>query len=79
MQYHPTTKCVKECEAHDVTSGNEMGEDSHAKNASYYRQQKKRPKTTYEESLLEIIIEKVERITARLSPGGTDVIVTVFQ
>ena len=35
-----------------------MGECSHAKNATYYSQQKKRSKTTYEESLLEIIKEK---------------------
>jgi hypothetical protein len=31
-----------------------MGERSHTKNATYYRQEKKRFKTTYEESLLEI-------------------------
>ena len=35
-----------------------MGECSHAKNATYHRQQKKHSKTTYEESLLEIIKEK---------------------
>jgi len=35
-----------------------MGECSHAQNATYCRQQKKRSKTTYEESLLEIIKEK---------------------
>jgi len=40
------------------TTGNEMGEGSHAKNATYCRQQKKRSKTTYEEFLLEIIKEK---------------------
>jgi hypothetical protein len=42
----------------DITTGNEMGEGSHATNAAYYRQQKKRSKTTYEETLLEIIKEK---------------------
>jgi hypothetical protein len=35
-----------------------MGECSHAKNATYCRQQKKRSKTTREESLLEISTEK---------------------
>jgi len=35
-----------------------MGEGSRAKNVTYYRQQKKRSKTTYEESLLEMIKEK---------------------
>ena len=35
-----------------------MGEGSHTKNATYYRQRKKRSKTTYEESLLGIIKEK---------------------
>ena len=35
-----------------------MGECSHAKNATYCRQQKKRSKTTFEESLLEVINEK---------------------
>jgi hypothetical protein len=49
---------VNESETQDITTGNEMGEDSHAKNATYYRQQKKRSKTTYEESVLEIIKEK---------------------
>jgi len=48
---------ANESEPEDMT-GNEMGEGSHAKNATYYRQQKKRSKTTYEESLLEIIKEK---------------------
>ena len=48
---------VNESETQDMT-GNEVGEGSHAKNATYYRQQKKRSKTTYEESLLEIIKEK---------------------
>ena len=35
-----------------------MGEGSHANNATYYSQQKKRSKTTYEESELKIIKEK---------------------
>jgi len=38
-----------------------MGEGSRAKNATYYRQQKKHSKTTYDESLLEIK-KKVEMI-----------------
>src|SRR5215469_11165412 len=49
---------ANESEPQDITTGNEMEEGSHAKNATYYRQQKKRSKTTYEESLLEIIKEK---------------------
>ena len=49
---------ANESEPQDITTGNEMGEGSHAKNATYYRQQKKRSKTTYEESLLEIIKER---------------------
>ena len=35
-----------------------MGEGSHSKNATYYKQQKKPSKTSYEEYLLEIIKEK---------------------
>jgi len=37
---------ANESETQDITTGNEMGEGSHAKNATYYRQQKKRSKTT---------------------------------
>jgi len=48
---------ANESEPQDMT-GNEIGECSHAKNATYYRQQKKRSKTTYEKSLLETIKEK---------------------
>jgi hypothetical protein len=46
---------ANESKPQDITTGNEMGEGSYAKNATYYRQQKKRSKITYEESLLEII------------------------
>jgi len=46
---------ANESEPQDITTGNEMGEGSRAKNATYCRQQKKRSKTTDEESLLEII------------------------
>jgi hypothetical protein len=47
---------ANESEPQAITTGNEMGESSHAENATYCRQQKKRAKTTYEEeSLLEII------------------------
>jgi len=49
---------VNESETQDITTGNKVGEGSHAKNATYYKQQKKRSKTMYEESLLEIIKEK---------------------
>ena len=49
---------ANESEPQHITTGNEMGEGSHATNATYYRQQKKRSKTTYEESLLEITEEK---------------------
>jgi len=49
---------AKESEPQDIRTGNEIGEGSHAKNATYNRQQKKRSKTTDEESLLEIIKEK---------------------
>jgi hypothetical protein len=49
---------ANESEVEDTKTGNEMGERSHAKDATYYRQQKKRSKTTYKESLLEIIQEK---------------------
>ena len=49
---------ANESEPQNITTGNEMGEGSHAKNATNYRKQKKRSKTTYEESLLEIIKEK---------------------
>ena len=49
---------ANESEPEDITTGNEMREGSHAKNATYCGQQKKRSKTTYEESLLEIIKEK---------------------
>jgi hypothetical protein len=56
-----TPRSANESEPQGITIGNEMGEGSHAKNATYYRQQKKRPKTTYEESLLEIK-KKVEMI-----------------
>ena len=48
---------VNESEAEETTTGNRVGERSLAKDATY-RQQKKRPKTTYEESLLEIIKEE---------------------
>jgi hypothetical protein len=36
---------VKDSEPQDITTGNEMREGSHAKNATYYMQQKKRSKT----------------------------------
>ena len=49
---------ANESESEDITTGNEMGEGSHAKNAIYCGQQKKRSKTTYEESLLETVKEK---------------------
>jgi len=49
---------ANEAEPQDITTGNEMGEGSHVKNATYYRQQKRRSKTMYEESLLEIIKEE---------------------
>jgi len=49
---------ANESESEDITTGNEMGEGSHAKNAIYCGQQKKRSKTTYEESLLETTKEK---------------------
>jgi hypothetical protein len=49
---------ANESEPQDIPTGNEMGEGSHVENATYYRQQKRRSKTTYEESLLEIIKEK---------------------
>jgi hypothetical protein len=58
---------ANESEPQDITTRNEMGEGSHAKNATYYRQQKKRSKTTYEESLLEIIKEKVETILMKIN------------
>jgi hypothetical protein len=47
-----------ESEPQGITTGKEMEEDSHVKNATrtYYRQQKRRSKTTYEESLLEIYV-----------------------
>jgi hypothetical protein len=48
---------VNESEAQDITTGNEIEEGLRAKNVTYM-QQKKRSKTTYEESLLEIIKEK---------------------
>jgi hypothetical protein len=41
---------ANESEPQDITTGNEMGEGSYAKNATYYRQQKKGSKTTFEES-----------------------------
>jgi hypothetical protein len=46
-----------ESEHQDVTTGTESGDGSHSKNVTYYRQQKKRSKPTYEESLLKIIEE----------------------
>jgi hypothetical protein len=49
---------ASESEPQDVTTGTEMGEGSHATNVTYNRQQKKRSKPTYEESLLKIIEEK---------------------
>ena len=49
---------ANDSEPQDMTTGNETGEGSHAKNATYCRQQKKRSKTAYEEYLLEIIKEK---------------------
>jgi len=49
---------ANESETQDITTGNEMGEGSHEKNTTYCGQQKKRSKTTNEESLLEIIKEK---------------------
>jgi hypothetical protein len=49
---------ANESEPQDVTTGTEMVEGSHATNVTYYRQQKKRSKPTYEESLLKIIEEK---------------------
>jgi len=49
---------ANESETQDITTGSELGEGSHAKNATYCGQQKKRSRTTYEESLLEIIKEK---------------------
>jgi hypothetical protein len=48
---------ANEIEPQDITTGNEMGEGSHEKTATYYRQQKKRSKTTYEESLWKTIKE----------------------
>ena len=53
---------AKESEPQGITTGNEMGERSRTKDATYYRQQKKHSKTTYEESLLEVIKEKFEMI-----------------
>jgi len=53
---HPPS--ANESETQDITTANEMGEGSHEKNTTYCGQQKKRSKTTYEESLLEIIKEK---------------------
>ena len=49
---------ANESEPQDITTRNEMGEGLHTKNATYYRQQKKRSKTTYEEYLLETIKKK---------------------
>jgi hypothetical protein len=49
---------ANESEPQDITTGTEMGEGSHATNGTYYRQQKKRSKPTYEESLLKLIEEK---------------------
>jgi len=51
---------VNEIEAPDMTE-NQMGERSHV-NDDAYRQQKESSKITYEESVLEIIKEKVEMI-----------------
>jgi len=50
---------ANDSEHQDITTGNKMGEGSHANNATYYSQQKKRSKTTYEESELKIIKEKI--------------------
>jgi len=52
---------VNESEAQDKPTGNQVGEGFLTKNATY-TQQKKRLKTTYEESILEIIQENVELI-----------------
>ena len=41
-----TPTSVNECEPQDMT-GHEMGESSHAKNATYYKQQKKRLKGNF--------------------------------
>jgi hypothetical protein len=41
----------------DLTTGNQVGERSHAKDATY-RKKRKRSNITYEEFLLEIIKEK---------------------
>jgi len=49
---------ANESEPQNITTGNEMREGSRAKNATYCRKQKKLSKTTYDESLLEIIKEK---------------------
>jgi hypothetical protein len=49
---------ANESESQDIPTRNEMGEGSHIKNATYHRQQKRRSKTMYEESLLEIIKEE---------------------
>jgi hypothetical protein len=48
---------ANESEAQDITTGNEMGECSYAKNATYCRQKKQRAKATFEKSLLETIKE----------------------
>jgi hypothetical protein len=48
---------VNESEAQDTTTGNQMGENSHA-NIATYRQQKNRSTIMYCEPLLEIIKEK---------------------
>jgi len=39
---------ANESEPQDIMIGNEMGEGSHLKNATYYRQQKRRSKTFYQ-------------------------------
>jgi hypothetical protein len=49
---------ANESEPQDIRTRTEMGEGSHATNATYYRQQKKPSKPTYEESLLKLIEEK---------------------
>jgi hypothetical protein len=49
---------ANESEPQDITTGTEMGEGSHATNAIYYRQQKKRSEPTYEGSLLKLTEEK---------------------
>ena len=58
---------ANESEPQDITTGNEVGEGSHEKNVTYCRQQKKRSKTTYEESLLEIIKKSRDDIDEDIS------------